>query len=519
MMYLMHHAFRRDLGAFRSAAVTADLGDRPRWEALRRRWDLFCTFLHHHHSAEDAGLWPLLFERVSDDESRQVLGSMEAEHASIDPMLETCTRAFTALADSADASAHAELQRSLDATHELLSQHLDHEERDAMALVQRHLSPEEWRDIEHEHFRPAYSARDLLSAVPWAMSGLPQDVRRALLVRIGQPMGLLWHATRKRFDRAEVRVFGTHVARSTDTRLPVAVVGATGTVGAHVVDELVSRHADVRVLVRHPRPQGTFAEGVTQVVADLRDESSLRRALADVRSVLYVSPHESDELDLATNFISAAEATGTRVVFAGVHLSARTIAGLLTRAFLPSYRAKLRIGQRISESRTDPVIFSPTNFFQNDEVFEGDIRGGRFPEPMRGVNRVDVRDLAELCAIALLDPGHPGGEHVVAGPASLSGAECAEIWSSALGRSVVYVGDDEQVWRPIFEQRLSGQKLADWLDTARFLGRRSVELPKDVAATTALLGRVPRRYADYVAELAGRAPLEPVGRRSIGSSA
>jgi len=287
-----------------------------------------------------------------------------------------------------------------------------------------------------------------------------------------------------------------------DNRSPVLVVGATGTMGGLVLDELVARHAHVRVMVRTPRPAGFFAPGVVQVVADLRDPEALRAALTGVRAALYVSPHEEGEEDLARNFVRAAGNAGTRIVFAGVHISARTALGrlqlALTQRLFPAYRPKLRIGQLIARSSTDPVIFSPTNFYQNDDIFADDIRAGRFPMPMRRVNRVDVRDLAELCARALLEPSYPAGEHTIAGPESLSGQECALIWSQALGRTVTYVGDDDAVWQPIFRQRLHGKKLQDMHNSFVFLGRRSVVVPRAVAATTKLLGRAPRSYRDFV---------------------
>lgn len=52
-MYVMHHAFRRDLTAFRSAVGRWEIDDRIRWRALRERWKIFATALHHHHRAED----------------------------------------------------------------------------------------------------------------------------------------------------------------------------------------------------------------------------------------------------------------------------------------------------------------------------------------------------------------------------------------------------------------------------------------------------------------------------------
>jgi len=94
---------------------------------------------------------------------------------------------------------------------------------------------------------------------------------------------------------------------------------------------------------------------------------------------------------------------------------------------LPSYRPKFRIGEQIAASK-DAVILSPTNFYQNDETFIADIVGGAYPMPLRHANRVDFRDVAELAAAALLDPAYPAGEHLIAGPASYSGQECADIW-------------------------------------------------------------------------------------------
>src|SRR3712207_2402530 len=95
-MYVMHHAFRRDLTRLRAAVAEAPLDDRERWRALGRRWQLFATALHHHHAAEDAGLWPLLVTRLGDDaDAREVLDAMQAEHARIDPLLDECNDAFT----------------------------------------------------------------------------------------------------------------------------------------------------------------------------------------------------------------------------------------------------------------------------------------------------------------------------------------------------------------------------------------------------------------------------------------
>lgn len=445
---------------------------------------------------------------AGDEESHAVLTAMEQEHSLIDPILAECAGGFAALTDQFDVTELAALRIALDRAWELLDQHLSHEEQDAMPLVQRYLDQKDWERLQRQYFRPAYGFGDLLSIVAWAIKGLPLEVRRTALAAGGPPMQVLWRLTHRRFARRDQEVFGAAAAALGQGTNLVAVVGATGTIGRIVLDELVAQQAAVRVLVRTVQPAGHFPPGVTQTLADLHDEEAVRSALRGVRAALYISPHEDDEEAHAQRFVRAAASTGTRIIFAGSHIAVRNPMGWLqlkmTERLLPAYLARLRVGQLISASRPSPVMFSPTNFYQNDEIFESDIRAGAFPMPMRRVNRVDVRDLAELCARAVLDPSHPAGEHNIAGPESLSGQECADVWTAALGRSVDYVGEDEDRWMPIYQQRLSGRKLDDFISTARLLGRRKVIVPRDVAATSALLGHAPRPYAAYVADKAAQ---------------
>jgi len=89
-MYLMHHAFRRDLRRFEAAVGATPLGEVAVWNALARRWDRFAEVLHHHHQVEDDYIWPVLERHAADDgetSATQMLHAMEAEHGQIDPAL------------------------------------------------------------------------------------------------------------------------------------------------------------------------------------------------------------------------------------------------------------------------------------------------------------------------------------------------------------------------------------------------------------------------------------------------
>ena len=281
----------------------------------------------------------------------------------------------------------------------------------------------------------------------------------------------------------------------------ILVVGASGTLGGLTLRELVRRGADVRALVRAKR---NLPRQVEQFIGNLGDRSSIEKALDGVQAAYYVSPHETNEVELAENFIQACEAAKVRIVFAGIHIPDPEMRANFAQAH-PHYKGKLQIGAALAAAANDPVVqsLSFSNFAQNDEVYKEDILNGEFPEPIKGINRFDLRDAAEIGASALLDPDFPGGVHVAVGPESLTGQQCADIWAAELGRPVRYLGDDEQAWRPAIARRLTGTKQTDWLYTFEFLATNAFPTdPDSVTATEKLLGHPVRNYRTYVRDTA-----------------
>lgn len=86
VMYVMHHGFRRDMRRFAGPVPATPTADRATWRALAVRWRLLARVLHHHHSAEDAGVWPVLLGRAGPGE-RASLAAMEQEHTGLDAAL------------------------------------------------------------------------------------------------------------------------------------------------------------------------------------------------------------------------------------------------------------------------------------------------------------------------------------------------------------------------------------------------------------------------------------------------
>jgi len=297
-----------------------------------------------------------------------------------------------------------------------------------------------------------------------------------------------------------------------ESRSKILVVGATGTVGGATLHALLERGAAVRALVRSQRGAARLGAraDVEVVKGDLADGASIRRALDGVQAAFYVSPHEPNEETVAADFIAACEALAVRLVFVGVHIDGasrwqRALRRFLYGRMLPHYRPKFRIAERARTSRANPIVLVPTNFYQNDELFREDLLAGNFAQPFeRPFNRVDVRDIGAAAARACLDRSLPAGAYPIVGPESLDATACAAHWTRALGRSVRYRGASCANFEAALSA-LDAKKRADFLATYTVIPKFELATRTgELAATTALLGRAPTAYADFVRETAAR---------------
>ncbi len=206
MMYLMHHAFRRDLRTFAEAVPLTPVSDDAAWLAMSRRWAIFSSFLHRHHHEEDTWLWPDLMGRVEPAE-RVTLETMEAEHAEIDPALEVCRDGLTWMSRRPGREVRAALTVRLASAREHLSRHLAHEETDTIAMMQRVMTGAEWEALE-ARFGKGITPGVLLKAVPWVLHEVPAEIREELFARPGgRAHRAVWLLTRRRFTRAHRTAF------------------------------------------------------------------------------------------------------------------------------------------------------------------------------------------------------------------------------------------------------------------------------------------------------------------------
>ena len=284
--------------------------------------------------------------------------------------------------------------------------------------------------------------------------------------------------------------------------MSILVIGATGTVGSLVVEGLAAAGAQVSALVRQPgkRP---FPAGVTEVAADLSDVPSLRAALASVRTLFLLNAVVPDEVTQSLIALNLAREAGIeRIVYLSViHADKYTN--------VPHFTGKHAVERMIETLDIPATILRPAYFMQNERTVQAVIQGhGVYPMPIgsAGVAMVDVRDIADLAVAELLRRDRapaalPRLTLDLVGPEVFTGASVARVWSEALGRDVVYGGDDVVA----FERQLASFSPA-WLAYDLRLMMAGIQAigmqgaPGAVDRLQAILGRPLRRYADYVRE-------------------
>jgi uncharacterized protein YbjT (DUF2867 family) len=116
---------------------------------------------------------------------------------------------------------------------------------------------------------------------------------------------------------------------------------------------------------------------------------------------------------------------------------------------------------------------------------------GDTPEPF-----VDVDDIAEVAAAALIDPGHDGEVYEVTGPRLMTFADVAAELSQATGRAIEYVDIPHEAF--VAEVTASGApKEVAWMLDYLFstvLDGRNASLTDGIERA---LGRSPRDFTDY----------------------
>ncbi|KUH38321.1 MULTISPECIES: NmrA family NAD(P)-binding protein [Streptomyces] len=264
------------------------------------------------------------------------------------------------------------------------------------------------------------------------------------------------------------------------------VTGATGTVGRHVVAELLRRGAPVRALTRDPAA-ADLPRTVEVVRGDLTDPASLAAsgALDGVTGLHLITFGGAALAPLETgpDLVALARAAGVR------------------RLTVLHGGGPTPVEEAVRASGLPWTVAMPVEFMANTLEWAEPVRRGdevREPFPDRLSALVHEADIGAVVAAALTEDGHAGHEYLLTGPQALTLRERVEAIAAARGRAVRLVeldpGEATARWRA---EGLPEETIAFLLDV---YGDTPAEGRTVTDTVERVTGRPARTFAEWARE-------------------
>jgi uncharacterized protein YbjT (DUF2867 family) len=266
----------------------------------------------------------------------------------------------------------------------------------------------------------------------------------------------------------------------------ILVTGATGNVGAEVVDALTRANVHVRALVRDAS-RAQLPSGVEPVEGDLDRPESLSAALADVDAVFLLPGYR----DMPGVLRAIADAHAERVVLlSGTSAASGDTSNAVTAYMMRSEAALLGSGVPGTILRSYGLMSNALRWI--DQLKAGDVVREPFADVP--VAMVDPYDLGEVAARALRSDAHEGQTYLVSGGVAIRPADRVRILGEVLGRALRLdpLSNDEA------HAQMSRQMPAEYVDAFfDFNVAGSLDESQPQSTVQEILGRPPRTFEQW----------------------
>lgn len=261
------------------------------------------------------------------------------------------------------------------------------------------------------------------------------------------------------------------------------ITGATGSVGRHVVDELVRAGAPVRALTRDPAA-ADLPEGAQIVRGDLTRPETLAPALRGVTGVhlIDVGGPGYAPLPNGREIVELIRRAGVRKVT----LLSGWATGTLEAA--------------VTESDLDWTYVQPTEFMVNALAWAPSVRArGVVEEPFGATKTAMVHeaDIGAVIATVLTGDGHTGHSYGLTGLELLDMPAKVRILAEAIGRDLTYTELSAGEMRERYRAQGVPEELIAFQVEAFDVPDGAYQVSGTVEAVT---GRPPRTFAQWAAE-------------------
>jgi uncharacterized protein YbjT (DUF2867 family) len=283
----------------------------------------------------------------------------------------------------------------------------------------------------------------------------------------------------------------------------VTVTGADSLGGMEVARRLAEAGLRVRRTTRLTRERVGREGAGERVALDFLLPDTLTRAFEGADAAVIITPEQDTMVPMTENLAAAAERTGcTRLVHISFLQASAGPASMLMEWHLEAERI-------VEGSSLESTCLRPNYYMQSRllaRVPPASLDTGR-------VSYVDIRDVAEVTARVLSEPGHAGKTYSLTGPRALSTPEVAELLGHAPGAGVGAPGLSWQ--HHCVEERRSSHSLLEQALCEHWIAASEDQFAAVTPDVERLTGHAPRDFQSLVLE---RRRQRPASRRRASSA-
>jgi uncharacterized protein YbjT (DUF2867 family) len=268
--------------------------------------------------------------------------------------------------------------------------------------------------------------------------------------------------------------------------MKILVTGATGTVGRHVVNQLIRAGHHVRALTRNPA-KANLPDDVEVVTGDLAAPKTLAPALVGVTGLHLInfdsSPGGEVPLQTGPEIVALATQAGVR------------------RVTLLGDGQKGPLEQAVKASDLAWTLLQPVEFMANALDWVESIRAEgvvRAPFGSRLSAMIHEADIGVVAATVLGEDGHAGQAYTLTGPEALRPPDMVRTIGAAIGRDLHFVELTEAQAREQWREAGYPEDVIEFFVWA--LGNTPAEGYTVVPTVEQVTGRPPRTFAQWAAE-------------------
>lgn len=275
----------------------------------------------------------------------------------------------------------------------------------------------------------------------------------------------------------------------------VLVTGSTGTVGRHVVQELLKAGVRVRAAV-HSHEKGAVLKslGAKVVEMDYAKPATVHSAFTHVDRLFILTPVDSKMVHYTEQLVREAQRAGVK------HIVKLSVVGASTKSFLTLAKWHGEAETVVSNSGIPFAIIRPTMFMQNfvtmfgpsiskDDTIFAAAGEGRVPF-------VDARDVARVVSKVIVER-QTDRIYTLTGSEQMTFYDAAKALSKQLGREIEYVAISQEGAK----SGMDGMEMPPWMVSA-FLelwsSVRSGNLSVMSSDYKMVMGRAPVLFKDFV---------------------